>query len=170
MLYFDSFSQLAELDKMMLGQSRKLESQFRLTYTMILNLMRVEALKVEEMIKRSFSENSSQRMLPEHRKIYAEKVKSLGSMKALDCSICSSDIRSYHATYSMMEDARREMYADISKTPTGSKALSPGRLIVIHTVCFFSCFFSFNADPVKLLQSSIEKFFDQLMAGTAMKH
>lgn len=53
---------------MILGQPTKLTSQFRLTYTMILNLLRVEALRVEEMIKRSFSENASQRMLPEHQK------------------------------------------------------------------------------------------------------
>lgn len=49
----------------MLGTPGKLSSQFRLTYSMILNLLRVEALKVEEMIKRSFSENTSQRLLPE---------------------------------------------------------------------------------------------------------
>lgn len=35
---------------------------------MILNLLRVEALKVEEMIKRSFSENASQQLLPEQQK------------------------------------------------------------------------------------------------------
>lgn len=35
---------------------------------MILNLLRVEALRVEEMIKRSFSENAAQRLLPEHQK------------------------------------------------------------------------------------------------------
>jgi antiviral helicase SKI2 len=35
---------------------------------MILNLLRVEALKVEEMMKRSFSENASQRLLPETQK------------------------------------------------------------------------------------------------------
>jgi len=35
---------------------------------MILNLLRVETLKVEEMIKRSFSENASQRLLPDHQK------------------------------------------------------------------------------------------------------
>ena len=35
---------------------------------MILNLLRVEALKVEEMIKRSFSENASQKMAPEQQK------------------------------------------------------------------------------------------------------
>lgn len=53
---------------MILGKPTKLTSQFRLTYTMILNLLRVEALRVEEMIKRSFSENSSQRLLPDQQK------------------------------------------------------------------------------------------------------
>ena len=53
---------------MILGQPTKLTSQFRLTYTMILNLLRVEALRVEEMIKRSFSENASQRLLPDQQK------------------------------------------------------------------------------------------------------
>ena len=53
---------------MMLGNPMKLKSQFRLTYNMILNLLRVEALKVEEMIKRSFSENASQKLLPDQQK------------------------------------------------------------------------------------------------------
>lgn len=53
---------------MILGVPSKLQSQFRLTYNMILNLLRVEALRVEEMIKRSFSENLSQRLLPDQQK------------------------------------------------------------------------------------------------------
>ena len=53
---------------MILGKPTRLQSQFRLTYNMILNLLRVEALRVEEMIKRSFSENASQRLLPEQQK------------------------------------------------------------------------------------------------------
>jgi superfamily II RNA helicase len=59
---------------MILGQPGKLSSQFRLTYNMILNLLRVEALKVEEMIKRSFSENTSQRLLPESQKEVQEVI------------------------------------------------------------------------------------------------
>ena len=47
----------------MKGEARKLESQFRLTYTMILNLLRVEDMSVEDMIKRSFSEVETQRKL-----------------------------------------------------------------------------------------------------------
>lgn len=53
---------------MILGTPSKLQSQFRLTYNMILNLLRVEALRVEEMIKRSFSENRSQKLLPDQQK------------------------------------------------------------------------------------------------------
>lgn len=53
---------------MMLGTPNRLTSQFRLTYNMILNLLRVEALKVEEMIKRSFSENAAQKLAPEQQK------------------------------------------------------------------------------------------------------
>jgi antiviral helicase SKI2 len=59
---------------MILGTPMKLESQFRLTYNMILNLLRVEALKVEEMIKYSFSENASQRQLPEKQRLFAEVI------------------------------------------------------------------------------------------------
>lgn len=51
-----------------LGTPTKLQSQFRLTYNMILNLLRIEALKVEEMIKHSFSENSTQVLLPENKR------------------------------------------------------------------------------------------------------
>lgn len=64
--------QVPTLNNMILGPPTKLSSQFRLTYSMILNLLRVEALRVEEMIKRSFSENASQRLMPEHQKKVAE--------------------------------------------------------------------------------------------------
>ena len=57
---------------MLTGKPTKLQSQFRLTYNMILNLLRVETLRVEEMIKRSFSENASQTLMPENQKKVAE--------------------------------------------------------------------------------------------------
>lgn len=57
-----------DLNDMMLGVPGRLSSQFRLTYNMILNLLRVEALKVEEMIKRSFSENAAQKLAPEQQR------------------------------------------------------------------------------------------------------
>jgi hypothetical protein len=61
------FPQQSVLSYMITGKPGKLASQFRLTYNMILNLLRVETLKVEEMIKRSFSENASQQLLPDQQ-------------------------------------------------------------------------------------------------------
>ena len=48
--------ELSELHTMMLGRVTQLQSQFRLTYGMILNLLRVEQIRVEEVMKKSFSE------------------------------------------------------------------------------------------------------------------
>jgi superfamily II RNA helicase len=62
------FPKQSILSHMITGKPGKLASQFRLTYNMILNLLRVETLKVEEMIKRSFSENASQQVLPDQQK------------------------------------------------------------------------------------------------------
>jgi superfamily II RNA helicase len=62
------FPKQSILSHMITGKPGKLASQFRLTYNMILNLLRVETLKVEEMIKRSFSENASQQLLPDQQK------------------------------------------------------------------------------------------------------
>ncbi len=62
------FPKQTSLNYMITGKPGKLASQFRLTYNMILNLLRVETLKVEEMIKRSFSENASQQILPDQQK------------------------------------------------------------------------------------------------------
>jgi antiviral helicase SKI2 len=62
------FPKQTTLNHMITGKPGKLASQFRLTYNMILNLLRVETLKVEEMIKRSFSESASQQILPDQQK------------------------------------------------------------------------------------------------------
>lgn len=51
------------LRTMLAGKATTLTSQFRLTYNMILNLLRVEVLTVEDMMKRSFSEFHTQKAL-----------------------------------------------------------------------------------------------------------
>lgn len=54
-------SHLVSLTLWLQGKPSQLQSQFRLTYTMILNLLRVDALRVEDMMKRSFSEFPSRK-------------------------------------------------------------------------------------------------------------
>ena len=51
------------LRTLLTGKATQLKSQFRLTYSMILSLLRVNDLSVEDMIRRSFSEFKAQRAL-----------------------------------------------------------------------------------------------------------
>ncbi|TMW67409.1 hypothetical protein Poli38472_011029 [Pythium oligandrum] len=55
------------LQTMLAGKATSLSSRFRLTYNMILNLLRVEVLTVEDMMKRSFSEFHTQKALSSKR-------------------------------------------------------------------------------------------------------
>lgn len=54
----------------MLGKPKKLESQFRLTYNMIMNLLRIESLDIDHMISRSFSEHTLSTVLTNDLKQY----------------------------------------------------------------------------------------------------
>ncbi|KAK6463437.1 NUC185 domain-containing protein [Scheffersomyces coipomensis] len=89
MAYNDPISQL-DFKEIALGMPTKLSSQFRLTYNMILNLLRIEALKVEEMIKHSFSENSAQVLLPENQKKVEKlsiQLKDIEKPKCFNCKL-----------------------------------------------------------------------------------
>ncbi|KAF9116492.1 hypothetical protein BGX27_002164 [Mortierella sp. AM989] len=122
-----------ELMEMLLGKATKLHSQFRLTYNMILNLLRVEALRVEEMIKRSFSENSAQKAMPEKEKLFAENAKSMESLKKLDCFICNKDIEEFYNMSSRMVTINHQLMDRIVRQTFGIKALSPGRVVVLNS-------------------------------------
>ena len=117
---------------MILGQPTKLSSQFRLTYNMILNLLRVEALKVEEMIKRSFSEHATQSLLPDQQKQIAVTEESLKKFERKPCPYCSVDLQKLHDSSMAVISLGAEMLKRAMMTPTGRRVMSPGRVIVVH--------------------------------------
>ncbi|KAI8093373.1 NUC185 domain-containing protein [Halteromyces radiatus] len=124
----------ASLNTMILGKPTKLESQFRLTYNMILNLLRVEALKVEEMIKRSFSENSNQRLLPDTQRLMDENELKRSALKQVDCTICSPDLSTFYDICSQVIQLSRTMIQQfIVNSAVGNRALCTGRLVIINT-------------------------------------
>ncbi|CDO73133.1 hypothetical protein BN946_scf185007.g187 [Trametes cinnabarina] len=128
----DELPEQSTLHNMILGTPSKLQSQFRLTYNMILNLLRVEALRVEEMIKRSFSENASQKLLPENQKKVLETEKRLSNMPQLSCDVCSLDIEAYYDTSFNIVEMNQRLLAMAAATPQGSKLLSSGRVVVLR--------------------------------------
>ncbi|QIW95136.1 hypothetical protein AMS68_000654 [Peltaster fructicola] len=118
------------LRQMMLGDPTKLRSQFRLTYNMILNLLRVEALKIEEMIKRSFSENATQALLPEHEQQIRLSEADLAKVKREQCDTCDTDIEKCHDMSVEHQRLTQDLHLSMLSTPLGRKMFQAKRLIV----------------------------------------
>jgi len=121
---------VTELRQMILGDPSKLRSQFRLTYNMILNLLRVEALKIEEMIKRSFSEHATQQLLPEHEKAVKVSEADLAKIKREDCDICDKDLNACHQAAQNYKQLTLDLHLGLLATPVGRRMFSPKRLVV----------------------------------------
>jgi len=122
----------SDLHRVMLGKPFKLESQFRLTYSMILNLLRVEQLRVEDMMKRSFSEFHNQRKKGEFETALSGVKERLAQLQDVECAWCSTDLDNY---YAMCEEYWRERDDLMNKLMFYShvhKALAHGRLIVFR--------------------------------------
>ncbi|CAM9457103.1 unnamed protein product [Chrysoparadoxa australica] len=128
----DSIKSLPSLKTMLTGKATMLESQFRLKYNMILNLLRVEDMSVEDMIKRSFSEFATQRELGA-RNLPKMLEKATARLERLtERAVSVPCIRGEPAI---------EEYLSISKSigalnkslmrGKGRALLSPGRLIVV---------------------------------------
>jgi antiviral helicase SKI2 len=123
-----------ELTQMITGPATKLRSQFRLHYNMILNLMRVEALKIEEMIKRSFSENATQALLPQHEKQVALSQANLDKIKREPCDICDIDLEACHAAAMKFEQLTKELHINLLSSPVGRRLWQARRLMVYKKV------------------------------------
>ena len=117
-----------------------LRSQFRLTYNMILNLLRVEEMSVESMIKRSFSEFATQRALTskEYPKLLAKGQKTLSKLKkqfseGAGQRIGAEDIEEYFSSCDKLMKLNSELISYIASSAdvNGDDILHPGRVIMV---------------------------------------
>ncbi|OWZ36171.1 antiviral helicase SKI2 [Cryptococcus neoformans var. grubii Br795] len=132
----DELPSVEELNEMMLGVPNRLSSQFRLTYNMILNLLRVEALKVEEMIKRSFSENATQKMAPEQQRVIAQTEKELAKLPKLECDVCNADIDAFYNLSTEASRLNAQFLKRASWSNQSGKLFVPGRVVVLRNAHF----------------------------------
>ncbi|XP_045196087.2 SKI2 subunit of superkiller complex protein-like [Mercenaria mercenaria] len=124
--------EVSSLHKMMLGKPTKLESRFRLTYSMILNLLRVEQLRVEDMMKRSFSEFHSQKDVARRKEDLQVLHKKLSTLEDIECFMCSVDLEPYWEACRDYHDLQKHLQGIILSHPAAVKALSPGRVVIMN--------------------------------------
>ncbi|XP_061885977.1 helicase SKI2W [Entelurus aequoreus] len=122
--------EMSDLHVMMLGKPTTLHSQFRLTYTMILNLLRVEALHVTDMMKRSFSENH--RDTQAHEKRITQLKKTMATLPPPANEGQLSDVLPYYLTVTELQTTKDILQHAILESVSGLKALSVGRVVVVN--------------------------------------
>lgn len=128
----DDVPPVTDLRNMILGEPSKLRSQFRLTYNMILNLLRVEALKIEEMIKRSFSEHATQALLPEHENDVKVAQADLAKVKRESCKACDEVVDKCHQAAQDYRQLTLELYKGLLRITIGRRMFQRERLIVFN--------------------------------------
>ncbi|CAH9094222.1 unnamed protein product [Cuscuta europaea] len=127
----DEIHEERDLKNVMVGSATKLESRFRLTYIMILHLLRVEELKVEDMLKRSFAEFHSQKKLPEQQQLLMRK-RAL-SKKPVECIKGEPAIEEYFENYSKADKYDKQITESVMQSPAAQKSLTPGRVVVVRS-------------------------------------
>ncbi|KAM6578144.1 hypothetical protein CsatB_029981 [Cannabis sativa] len=127
----DEIPEEGDLKHVIVGSATKLESQFRLTYIMILHLLRVEELKVEDMLKRSFAEFHAQKKLPEQQQLLMRKLAQ--PTKAIECIKCESAIEEYYEMYSEAESYDQKISDAVMQNTNAQQFLTPGRVVVVKS-------------------------------------
>uniref|UniRef100_A0A915BRU3 Helicase SKI2W n=1 Tax=Parascaris univalens TaxID=6257 RepID=A0A915BRU3_PARUN len=126
-----------ELTKMMMGKPMKLESRFRVTYSMLLNLLRVEHLRIEDMLQRSYVESASLRHALTRKATLAKVEAALSSMPLLECNICCTSnethksIEDYYVLLREFVRFRSDLWLDLLRYSVFDKMLSLGRLVIV---------------------------------------
>ncbi|GFZ01664.1 RNA helicase, ATP-dependent, SK12/DOB1 protein [Actinidia rufa] len=127
----DEIPEESDLKRVIVGSATRLESQFRLTYIMILHLLRVEELKVEDMLKRSFAEFHAQKKLPEQQQLLMRKLAQ--STITIECIKGEPTIEEYYEMYSEAENYSNQISEAIMQSSSHQTFLSPGRVVVVKS-------------------------------------
>ncbi|KAI1732822.1 DSHCT domain-containing protein [Ditylenchus destructor] len=122
------------LRNILMGKPISLESKFRITYQMILNLLRVEQLRIEDMLQRSFFERSSLLLMVGRKEDIHRLKDEIAELPPINCSICKPDsgasILSYFQTLRLYISEFPALWNELVKYDS-AKLFVTGRVLII---------------------------------------
>ncbi|RWS25190.1 hypothetical protein B4U80_04866, partial [Leptotrombidium deliense] len=129
--------EMGELQTMTLGKPTPLISQFRLTYSMILNLLKSrQELKIEDVLQKSFVEHDMQKGIQSMMSQQKVIEKALNETKTVDCEVCRKDIDAFGDNYSNYKSQLEEIMPQVWVQGSSMKKLSlfkDGRLLLFDS-------------------------------------
>ncbi|XP_035903826.1 helicase SKI2W [Anopheles stephensi] len=118
-----------ELKTMILGKPIRLESQFRLTYAMMLYLLRVELVSVENMMLHSFREFGKRQQMPQSKLELSKMQEKMSSLTKLSDNL-KPLCEFYEAAHEYI-DLWRELMPKQLCQPKAINELKVGRVVVV---------------------------------------
>ena len=126
---YGKMSEHQALHNMMLGRSAPLVSKFRLTYGMLLSILRVEYLRVEDMMLRSFVEFGKRGQVTQTEDL--EKLEDqIRDLEYLDNKVHGTDFIEYIECANQIIQIRKDLLKDLFEGGT-SRILHAGRILLI---------------------------------------
>ena len=126
----------SDMRNLLTGLATKLESKFHLRYNMILNLLRIEDLKVDDMLKRSFAEFHSQKSSSHQLESLKEREEALRkielSRNSVECLFGEPAIEDYFQRHVDIQNLQEMLYTHISSSKAYHGSLSQGRVVLIR--------------------------------------
>ncbi|KAK7870957.1 hypothetical protein R5R35_012172 [Gryllus longicercus] len=121
-----------DLKSMMLGKPERLTSQFRLTYSMILRLLRVEKISVEDMMTKSFMEFKKQTRQSDYQR-ELQRIQDEIDQISVTCTKSGNDAELTDLYYSASEylDHFFDTRLRLLSLPRALKDVQPGRVLLI---------------------------------------
>ncbi|RZB54411.1 helicase SKI2W, partial [Asbolus verrucosus] len=120
-----------ELQAMMMGSPNVLQSQFRLTYGMVLSLLRVERLSVEGMMSQSFREADHQKKMVDIQSELVEVEKQIEDLCAQELSSYLQPLVKFYECAASYLESRNKCQDNVMSSPKLIKVLTPGRILLI---------------------------------------
>ncbi|EGD81805.1 DEAD/DEAH box helicase [Salpingoeca rosetta] len=113
---------------MLQGQADKLNSAFRLTYNMVLNLLRVEEINPEYMLNKSFYKFQNTQDIPAMRK----RVEELAAEHKRFTVDREDEVEMYHTLVTSKDTLEGKLSTAITETKHILRYLNPGRLVHVQ--------------------------------------
>uniref|UniRef100_A0A1I8BR64 Helicase SKI2W n=1 Tax=Meloidogyne hapla TaxID=6305 RepID=A0A1I8BR64_MELHA len=132
--------EISSLTTILKGKPVKLSSQFRITYSMMLNLLRVEHLRIEDMLSNSYVESASLRMVVQRKERLKKIEEDIIALPKLECLHCNppsngktdTTLLGYFNSLLNYYKTTKELWSLLILKGKEAKLFTTGRVLIIH--------------------------------------
>ena len=137
---------LSDLQLFMLGKAQQLESKFRITYSMILSLLRKKDMRIQDFMRRSFSEHkmaatSENPAVYEAANVYLNDKLNFFKQKCTlnsgveTCVFCNNNqMQGYYKTCADYTQIKQELFDKLILNGVIFKSLVQGRVVFVKSI------------------------------------